>query len=487
MATKKDLVEAHAFSRRRLVTAFLSGAPGGREVEPARPGRTIVGGIALAVLLVAAAAIASVLASKTEEDWNKVGLVVSREEAAPYVILDADDDSPEIIPILNITSAQLILGADVQATYVEQEVIEEQTPGETIGIFGAPQTLPRPSRFIEDGWTACTADQRGIMLGLREEPDVEPVADGGIVVTNQGRDYLVARSGDLTESDVQRATLYALPDEDAGGESVDAMLNELGLRERAEAMAVPEDWLQLFPTGGDLVWDTFQIEGAGDPPADPSAYPPGAVVGDYWLDGDEGLVLTRGGPMRLSEFALQVYRYSPIPAKKPGRPGTLPELLEGEPPLLSEETRTYLDADWPDGGLQQLTDDPCAMLATDPGGVPGVELVQGPGDAISGAELDDELEIAYSIEDGRGAYVESGDWDDAEGLRSYVVDPRGTAYSLLDAQTIEKLGYDDEPVPLVPDTWVELFGTGVDLSTTQALCPPSPEPAADRECTELPG
>ena len=50
MATKKDLVEAYSFSRRRLVTAFVSGAPGGREVEPARPGRTIVGGLALAVL-----------------------------------------------------------------------------------------------------------------------------------------------------------------------------------------------------------------------------------------------------------------------------------------------------------------------------------------------------------------------------------------------------------------------------------------------------
>ena len=45
MATKKDLVEAYSFSRRRLVTAFLSGAPGGREVEPSRPGRTVVGGV----------------------------------------------------------------------------------------------------------------------------------------------------------------------------------------------------------------------------------------------------------------------------------------------------------------------------------------------------------------------------------------------------------------------------------------------------------
>jgi hypothetical protein len=465
------------------VTAFLSGAPGGREVEPARPGRTIVGGLALAVLLVAAAAIASVLASKTEEDWNQVGLVVSREEAAPYVILE-DEENPELIPILNITSAQLILGAETEPTYVEQDVIEQQTPGETIGIFGAPQTLPRPERFIEDGWTACTGHGRGIMLGLRTTPDVELLERGGLVVTNQGRDYLLARSGDL--ADVQRATLYPLPAAETGTDSVDAMLNELGLRERAEAVEVPEDWLQLFPTGGELAWTTFQITGAGQPPRDPSPYPPGAEVGDYWVDGDEGLVLTDNGPMRLSAFALQVYRYSPIPASKPGKPGKLPRLLEGEPPLLSEETRTYLDASWPDEPVEQLTSDPCALLVTDPGGVPGVELVQNPGDELSAAGLDDPLLIDYSIEDGRGAYVQSGDWDDVSGLQSYVVDPRGTAYSLRDEQTVEKLGYDEVPVPLVPDSWVELFGTGVALSTADALCPPSPAATADRECKELP-
>ena len=57
MATKTDLVEAYSFSRRRLVTAFVSGAPGGREVEPARPGRALVGGLALALLVVAGGAV----------------------------------------------------------------------------------------------------------------------------------------------------------------------------------------------------------------------------------------------------------------------------------------------------------------------------------------------------------------------------------------------------------------------------------------------
>ena len=76
MSTKKDLVEAYAFSRRRLVTAFLSGAPGGREVEPTKPSRGIVGGIALAVLLCAGAAIAGFLGGRPNSNWLEKGSFV---------------------------------------------------------------------------------------------------------------------------------------------------------------------------------------------------------------------------------------------------------------------------------------------------------------------------------------------------------------------------------------------------------------------------
>ena len=66
MATKRDLVEAHQFSRRRLITAFVSGAPGGREVEPARPGRALVGGLALALLVVAGGAVTGLIFGRDE-------------------------------------------------------------------------------------------------------------------------------------------------------------------------------------------------------------------------------------------------------------------------------------------------------------------------------------------------------------------------------------------------------------------------------------
>ena len=133
-------------------------------------------------------------------------------------------------------------------------------------------------------------------------------------MANQDRAYVVARSGDGGDTD--RAHLYPLP---AGGD-VDAMLNDLGLRESTvEATDVPEDWLRLFPAGGELAWTSFGITDARSRPDDPAPYPPSARVGDYWVDGDEGLVLTRTGPMRLTPFAFQVFLNTPDPGEQPGQ------------------------------------------------------------------------------------------------------------------------------------------------------------------------
>ena len=154
MATKKDLVEAYSFSRRRLVTAFVSGAPGGREVEPARPGRSIVGGLALGVLLIAGAAIAGVFTSSVDPAWaEQSGLIISKEEAEVFVITGASSD-PVLHPILNITSAKLILGSDVEPQVIPEEYIAKETIGSDLGIFGAPYDVPErrpPHRERLDG------------------------------------------------------------------------------------------------------------------------------------------------------------------------------------------------------------------------------------------------------------------------------------------------------------------------------------------------
>ena len=86
MATKRDLVEAYQFSRRRLVTAFVSGAPGGREVEPTRPGRALVGGLALALLVVGGGAVTGLVSGRDGADPRQPGLVISRDRGQPYAV-----------------------------------------------------------------------------------------------------------------------------------------------------------------------------------------------------------------------------------------------------------------------------------------------------------------------------------------------------------------------------------------------------------------
>jgi hypothetical protein len=57
VVTNKDLVEADAFDRRRLVQSFVSGTSARRRSGSVSPGRIIVVGVLLAVLLLAGAAV----------------------------------------------------------------------------------------------------------------------------------------------------------------------------------------------------------------------------------------------------------------------------------------------------------------------------------------------------------------------------------------------------------------------------------------------
>ena len=107
MATKKDLVEAQSFSKRRLTTAFVSGAPGGREVEPHRPMKAVVGGIALTVVLVLGSLAFGWLKGSLPQNWGNNKLVIAKTSGARYVSI-----KETLHPVLNTTSARLLIPAN---------------------------------------------------------------------------------------------------------------------------------------------------------------------------------------------------------------------------------------------------------------------------------------------------------------------------------------------------------------------------------------
>lgn len=468
MATKRDLVEAHSFSRRRLVTAFVSGAPGGREVEPARPGRTIVGGLALAVLLVAGAAVAGVLSGRDPADWRKAGLLVSKEKGGLYVILE-ENERPTLHSILNITSAQLILGADVRPTILSEDTIAGQRLGQDLGILGAPQQVPDPSRLVDSGWTACTGDRLGLAVGVGTG-DTEPVRDAAFVVRSRGRHYVIAEGRPATGEPV-RAHRYALPE----GPTRDVVLGALDLPVGDQAAEVPEEWVRLFPDGGALDFATFRLEGYGGPAPGRGGkgLPADARVGEVIEVGGQRFLLTADGPAELDPFAAAVYQAVERPAGVDATPRPLDAM-----PRVEAAAPPFADAHWPDRLLGDVVGEHCAVLESAAGEVPVVRLASGSRDAASAEGLEPD-ERRVGIEPGHGAHVVAGDWDDTTSSSAYLLDAKGLAYPLVGAETAEHLGYGDHDPPLVPDSWVELFDAGVVLSREAALCPPTGE---DQEC-----
>ena len=194
MATKRDLVEAHQFSRRRLITAFVSGAPGGREVEPARPGRALVGGLALALLVVAGGAVTGLILGRDEADWKQPGLVISKERGQPYLVSTPEDGGLVIRPVVNVTSARLILGSESEPTYVSEDAITAERIGEPIGILNAPANVPEPQALVQSGWTACTSAESGLQLTLAPRPGVSAAPGAGFLVESRGVRYVIGQA-----------------------------------------------------------------------------------------------------------------------------------------------------------------------------------------------------------------------------------------------------------------------------------------------------
>ena len=464
MATKRDLVEAHAFSRRRLVTAFVSGAPGGREVEPVRPGRSLVGGVALSVLLLAGALIAGIFSPRVAADWREPGLIVSKDRGAAYVITESTD--PLVVhPVINNTSALLIAGdAAREPKLVSQSVIEQQVIGEDLGIVGAPSTVPSASLLVPTGWTACTSATSGIRVSISADPGVTAQPRGALVVQDSvsGSYYLLAQEAARDEAAASTLS-YALPGQ---GAARDKMLNTLGLPVGAEATEVPPTWLALLPVGGALGWDSARVQGAGQPVDYEDDVYPGARVGDLVQAAGSEFVLLEGGPAPLSEFAAAVYANLPPP--RTPRVRSMPALPNHQfmaPPFAA--------ARWPDGGLRAVGGESCLQLVAAAGSAPYAALVDAPDDRASSAEVALGRR-QVSVDPGRGAVVESGDWGRVGSDTRFLIDAKGQAYPLDGDETPALLGYADYARPVVPDSWVALLDRGVVLSQEAALCPPNP-------------
>jgi hypothetical protein len=452
-----------------LVTAFVSGAPGGREVEPVRPGRVLIGGVALSVLLLAGAAIAGFLLGRPPAQWLDEGsFIISKDTGEQYVVMQVEPQ-PLLQRVPNYVSAQLLLGdAELTPFTVRDKYIRTVQLGEDLGIEGAPAALPGAGELVDDGWTACTGDGLGIKIAVQEDPTVEDLAASSFLVSSEGTQWLIA-TAPAVGSQEGRAYRFRMPADET-------QASTLGIRLGfgASPTEVDEEWLNLFPEREPLEASSFGVTRAGQPVSygdtaeDLSRFRIGDLLrspaGNYFLLGDEA-------PQDLGDFAGEVYdvvgsRATEIPQD-----------------LAAKFDDPDYPTEWPTGIPAAVTAGAlCAELHPAPGVDARVSLATNPTGAADpgGAEPIGPGRHDVDVEPSAGAYVLAGSDEAATGGTPYVIDTKGEKY-LLGPDVSTYIGYEDVVPPLVPSAWLGFFDTGVPLTTNSARRVPEDAPPPDSE------
>ena len=145
-------LRAHRYARRRLDWALTLGTA----LPPADPTRTArrstVGSYALAAGLLATVGVLAI--ARPAPDWSAAGVLVVEGSGAVFV-----NRAGVLHPALNLTSALLALpeSSDTEPLAVSPADISAAPRGATVGIVGAPSTLPSRDGLITSGWALCDA------------------------------------------------------------------------------------------------------------------------------------------------------------------------------------------------------------------------------------------------------------------------------------------------------------------------------------------
>ncbi|MBS2965327.1 type VII secretion protein EccB [Actinocrinis puniceicyclus] len=513
MATRKDQLDAFVFARRRMVSNLVAPSPTGSDESAPRPIKTFVTSAILSAIAVAGVAVLGVFKPSAPSGWES-GLAVDSSSGAAYVYSPQDK---ELHPLLNITSARLLLGDKFKKFDVPDNVINgsDVVMGAPIGIPGAPQDVPTAGNVDLTQWTLCLdsanhGDQTQshgktiLEVGYTAGKDSTASQYTAFVVHDpQNRNYLV--TGD-----------YAYPIQDNG------VLNPLTSvfvgPDKAEGPWVSNAWLKAFRPGTPLQLPT--VQGLGEPLGSLPNPQPGHHIGDYGTlpgaNGQQvGYIETAGGLVEVNYFVYTLYKAGPAGSDSHARQIQLneSEIVKAAPKdeLTSPTSLLNAGSDWPqnmvttldadgktpgfgvlcvnfsastsagafDGDLPHLT-----LLYGDqlPQSLPNGVTVQGTGQDVADYVLVKAGHAALAQDVSGGNNKNSGP--------EYLVTETGIRYLMTSSAKLPGAGADAQPVSAahmlqydkvqvtpVPSNWIRLVRPGADLNPTDAG--KSPPLAAD--------
>jgi type VII secretion protein EccB len=459
MATRRDQLQSYQFQSQRVISAFVL-----READPPQsPLRRGIGalfaGLMLAVVVGAGYGVYGLLTKVGNDAWRAEGsVVIEKETGATFVFLGG-----RLHPALNYASALLAAGAPTPVVFrVAANSLAGTPRGTTVGIAGAPDSLPGPDRRVGLPWTVCAVPgedaagqpTRTVTLVVARAPTGDrPLGDDALLVADESTkaQYLIwhGRRHQIRQARIVVRALFGA----------------------ATALPARTAWLNAIPGGADIA--PITVDGRGDG----SARVRDRRVGDllsvqtgsgpqYYLVLDDGLaaitplqqaILVAEHPERRPE-PVELSRVTSAPvSKRLSRPsGDIPA-PESPPKLASPAPGDLLCA--------EITD-PAAVPAIRIGGsVPGLEAAAPTGSASpEGAPLADRV----LVPPGHLAVIRVLSSPGARAGAYYLVTDLGIRYAVPSAAVLQTLGYRTDQAVDIPAGLVNRIPAGPALDPERA-------------------
>jgi len=450
----KDSLQAHRFMNRRVRAALLEGDAESNTRPLARLGTGTYAGIFVTIALLAVVGIIGVLKPGGSTAWQEPGaFIVEEETGARYIYLDG-----LLHPVLNYSSAKLLLGSRLHVVTVSARSLENAPHGPVIGIPSAPDSLPDAAHIVGTSWSVCAIGNAAGGQPYRTAMFPGQAAAGAAMGNDDA--YLVLTTSEQYQL-IWSGHAHAIPDQ---------WLAALGYRP-SESIAVEDGFAAALPAGQQIA--PAEIPGLGQPgPALPASVEP-TIIGSIYADrintyylmtqdglatltplqaqlllGDPRLAAAYGGgspsPLPISQAQVTEMTVVPLPDLGVGAapPPKAPELTN-LPPGEGQLCIRYADQQVP-----QIAAGPA-----DPAPIPAAGLVQLP--------------------TGSGALVAARLNPDTPETTVYLVTDTGTRFPVAGQGALEQLGLAGVSVAQLPATLVGLLPAGALLDQAAAAMPAS--------------
>lgn len=460
MPSRQDQLHSYQFMVQRVVAALVM-----RETDPAQSPFRRAAGATLASVLIAAIALGGVgvygaIVGGGGKSWrDPAAVIVEKESGARYVFREE-----KLHLVLNYASALLIVGGvQPKTVLVSRKSIEGVPRGNTLGISGAPDSLPAANRLSAAPWTVCStvvttdgaAAPRSVLLVGGDVGGGTPLGDSAVLVRHpDGGLYLIwhnrrhlIRDADLVLPALTWASERPVP-------VAPALLNALPAGGDLGRVPIADQGRQSAKVDGARVGEVFVVESQGGGRQYAVAKRDG-LAGITQVQAD--LLLTAGRqddptPMSQGEYA-RVPKVDPLVSEDPGAPPA------NRPELVSTDS----------GGIcGQVRDDNGVHQVLTGANLPDLrDVARTAARSAQGAALADHI----LVEPGRGAVVEAAAAPGLGGGAVSVVTDLGRRHAVSGPDVLGMLGYGNAKPLRLPANLVALVPAGEALDPVAARSP----------------